>query len=229
MLRYIRNIGTLSPDEQAKLQKARICVVGCGALGGYSIEMLARLGVGHLTVVDGDSLEESNLNRQILADKLSLGKNKAAAARSRIELVNPLVTVNAVERNLTAENARDVIEGHDVLVDALDDISARFLLQSAAEELGVVMVHAGVETWYGQVCTIFPGDRTLDRVYANQSSLKREYPAASFIPPLIAAVQVGEVVKVLVGRGTLLRRKVLHIDLLEHEYHIVQLYPWQQL
>ena len=223
MQRYSKNLGTLLGDEQERIRRAKVCVVGCGALGGYVVEMLARLGFGCLTVVDGDRFEESNLNRQILADLSSLGKSKAAAAKLRVGLINPEVAVNVIERNLTGENYREVIAGHDVLVDAVDDIDTRFLLQEAAEELGVVLVHGGVDRWYGQVCTIYPGDRLLDRIFANQRNRRSEYSAASFTPPLVAAVQVSEVLKVITGRGSQLRGKVLYVDLLEHEYQTVQL------
>ncbi|MDI6630906.1 MAG: HesA/MoeB/ThiF family protein [Bacillota bacterium] len=220
---HLRNIGTLTPDEEKKIQKAKVCIVGCGGLGGYVVEMLARLGVGCLTVVDGDSFEESNLNRQILADTASLGRNKAITAQERVRAINPRVKVNAFSQYLSGDNSREILAGHDLVIDALDDIDTRFLLQETAEELNTVVVHAAVESWYGQVCTIFPGDRSLDRIYPNQRSLKKNYTNNSFTPALIAAIQVSEALKVLIGRGNILRKRVLYVDLLEQEYHFIEL------
>ena len=94
MGRYTRNMETLSKEENDRLKEFKVCVVGCGGLGGYVIEMLGRIGIGHITAVDGDGFDESNLNRQILSDTYCLGKNKAVAAKERMERVNPLISLN---------------------------------------------------------------------------------------------------------------------------------------
>ena len=84
--RYERNIGTLTPEENEKLQTFRVCAVGCGGLGGYVIEELARLGIGHITAVDGDVFQDSNLNRQLFSTEEVLGKSKAETALSLIHI-----------------------------------------------------------------------------------------------------------------------------------------------
>lgn len=90
LARYSRNIATLSIEENESLSKRKVCVIGCGGLGGYIIEMLGRLGVGHITAVDGDVFEESNLNRQILSDVEVLGVKKALIAQKRNMAIHPL-------------------------------------------------------------------------------------------------------------------------------------------
>ncbi len=122
MLRYLRNHDAISEAEQAILAQKRVLVVGCGGLGGYVIECLARIGVGYLRVVDGDVFDETNLNRQLLSSNMNLGRPKTLAAQQRVMAVNPLVEVEAFQSLLTAENAVQLLEGCDVAVDALDNV-----------------------------------------------------------------------------------------------------------
>lgn len=226
MKRYSRNMNMLSPEENASLSKYKVCVVGCGGLGGYIIEMLARLGIGHLTVVDGDVFEETNLNRQLLSDMNSLGKSKALAAKERVNKVNPLINVKAISGKLTEENGLEILIGHDVVVDALDSIDTRLLIQKQTEELNIPLVHGAIAGWYGQVTTIFPGDRTLELLYSNKEKrgLEAELGNPSFIPALIASIEVSEVLKILINRGELLRKKLLLINTLNQEYEVINLF-----
>lgn len=225
MGRYSRSVGTLSIFEIEKLQSAKVAVVGCGGLGGYVLEMLGRMGVGNLTAIDGDVFEESNLNRQLLAETALMGVAKAAAAKKRMAAVNPESAVMAVQEWLTADNARFLLAGHDVIVDALDAIGTRMLLQEAAETLNIPLVHGAIGGWYGQVTVILPGDRTLNRLYqaGQQKGLEKLLGNPSFTPALVASIQAAEAIKLLVGRGELLRNRVLRIDLLAQEFTVIEL------
>lgn len=223
--RYLKNMHTLSPEENGRLKNFRVCVVGCGGLGGYIIELLGRLGIGHITAVDGDVFEETNLNRQLLSDMDSLDTSKAEAAQKRMGKVNPLIKVKAVRERITPDNGEEILEKHDVVIDAVDNIESRILLQELCSRLKLPLVHGAIAGWYGQVTTIFPGDRTLEYLYSNKGakSLEKELGNPSFTPALVAAVQVSEAIKILIGRGELLRNRVLYIDLLNHDYLLVDL------
>ena len=225
MDRYIKNFSTLSIEENKHINCCRVCIVGCGGLGGYNIELLGRMGVGYLTVVDSDVFELSNLNRQLLSDENSLGKNKALVARERMQNVNGDIKVIPILEKLTEENGKAIIAGHDVVVDALDNMKTRIILQNYCEELNIPLVHGAIEGWYGQVCTIFPGERTIDKLYSNvkEKNTKNKLGNPSFTPSLVASLQVSEVIKILIGRGDLLRNKILSINTLEHEYTILNL------
>jgi Dinucleotide-utilizing enzymes involved in molybdopterin and thiamine biosynthesis family 2 len=168
MGRYDRNMNMLSKEENEKLKDFRVCVLGCGGLGGYAIEMLGRLGIGYITAVDKDVFEETNLNRQILSDMNSLGKSKALMAVERMKLVNPEVFVNAIVDEFNFENGKDIIKGHDIVIDALDNIEGKLTLQDICEELGIPFVHGAIAGWYGQVTTVFPGDKTLKFLYKKE-------------------------------------------------------------
>lgn len=216
MNRYNRNIPALSSEENQLIRNSKVCVVGCGGLGGYAIEMLARLGSGTITVIDGDVFEESNLNRQILCNESNIGENKALAAKKRVELINSGISCNPVAGFLNESNAEELVDGHDVVIDALDSIPARFILQKACREKSIPLVHGAVEGWYGQVCTIFPEDGTLKLIYGNMEEVFQNEKAStlSFAPATVSARQVSEAVKIIINRGRLLRHRLLVIDTL---------------
>ena len=135
--RYIRNIPALSEAECLALGKKRVLVAGCGGLGGHIIDMLARIGVGCLRVADGDVFDITNLNRQLLSSVPLLGSSKARAAADHIARVNPDITVDAVETFLTNNNVLELLEGCDIVIDALDNIVSRRILSAACERTNI--------------------------------------------------------------------------------------------
>lgn len=225
--RYERNIGMLSIEEMEKVRASSVCVIGCGGLGGYIIELLARLGVGKITAVDGDVFDETNLNRQLLSYPGNIGTGKAIAAEERVKLINPDVQIKPLNIFIDETNASGIIHGHDVVVDALDSIGARLILQEACKSEGLPMVHGAIAGWYGQVSTILPGDDTLKLLYPdnakNSKGIEKQLGNPSFTPALVASIESGEVLKVIIGRGNLLTNRILRIDLLEQEYDIIQI------
>ena len=223
--RYIRNIEAISEEENAALFDKKVCVIGCGGLGGYIIEILARIGVGNLIVVDGDVFEESNLNRQLLSKTDLLGKSKAESAYRRVLEINPEVKVKYIYDFLDESNYSEIINNSDVAVDALDNIKTKKFLQRACEELGIPLVHGAIGGWYGQVTTIFPGDRTLDIIYKGEEEKgqKKILGNLPFTASYTASLQSAEVIKLLIKRGDLLRKKILFMDLLNNESEIINL------
>lgn len=225
MQRYARNMKTLSLEENNSLKHFKVCVVGCGGLGGYIIEELGRIGIGSITAVDGDVFEESNLNRQLLSSVDNLGNSKAEAAEFRMRKVNPMIKVTAVCKRLDMKNGPDILAGHDIVLDALDNIESRLTLEKLAEQAQIPLVHGAIAGWFGQVTTILPGDRTLSLLYPTDESrgIEKELGNPSFTPALVASIQVAEAVKLLIRRGETLRRKLLIINLLEQEYEVIDL------
>jgi len=223
--RYNRNMKMLSPEENESLHSFHACVVGCGGLGGYVVEFLGRLGIGRITAVDGDVFDETNLNRQLLSSEAVLGKSKAAAAQERMKIVNSDVSVFPIQEFLTEENCDQIIEGHDIVIDALDNMTARKLLEEHCEKLGIPMIHGAIAGWYGQVSTIMPGDRTLQKIYPpnENKGVETELGNPSFSPALVASIEVAEALKVLLKRGELLQNKLLTIDLYTQEYETFDL------
>jgi len=222
--RYERNHEMITLDQQQELRNKRVCIIGCGGLGGYSIEFLARLGVGNMTVVDGDVFDETNLNRQVLSNESNIGKSKAEIALHHIHTINSDVNVTAISNFFAEDNAEAILKEHDVVVDALDNISTRRLLEKTCATLNIPFVHGAIAGWYGQVATIFPGDQTLDSIYhsTGEKGVEKRLGNPSFTPAIVSGIQVSEVLKIMLGSPDVLRHKVLYIDLLTHSYDILQ-------
>lgn len=218
--RYQRNRSMITTAEQLLLFRSRVSVIGCGGLGGYIIEELARLGVGRITAIDPDIFEEHNLNRQILSTPATLGQSKVSAAFDRVAAINPAVTVTPVRASYCSANGRELLQGSHAVVDALDSISTRLELAESCTALNIPLVHGAIGGWYGHVATQLPGDTSIQRIYRNWDSgkgIEQQLGNPSFTPAVVASLQCAEICKILLGRGELLRNRQLTIDLLTME------------
>lgn len=226
MNRYEKN-GIFTAKDMVKLKKARVCVIGCGGLGGYIIEMLARAGIGFIRVVDGDVFDQSNLNRQLLSHTQNLGKSKVSQAMERIHLINPEIETEGIEAFITQENVEEYLKTVDIVMDALDQIPVRFILNQCCKELGIPMVYGAIAGWYGQVTTIMPEDDTLSYLYPDYQDKRQtrgievQIGNPSFTPALIASIQVSECLKWITSKGELLIKQVLYMDLRDNEMMIL--------
>lgn len=214
--RYIRNVPALSEEECALLRAKKVCVVGCGGLGGHIIEQLARIGVGEIRCVDGDHFEETNLNRQIFSEEALMGKSKAEAAAKRINAINSSVNVCALCTYLDENNANAIINGCDAVLGGLDNIPTRKILARACAEEGVPYIYGAISGWVAQAGISMPGDGLIDRLYPTDTPLK-DKSVLSFTPALCASMQTALCVKLLTGREV--ESGVLYYyDLLDQEF-----------
>ena len=215
-MRYARNLGTVGWAGQIALLESTVAVVGAGGLGGWVVEGLARMGVGHLIIIDGDLFQESNLNRQSLSTEGNLGKAKVEAARERVAAVNAAVEVIVHQVRADEQQLLELLAGADVVVDALDALPIRLALQRVVEKLRIPLVHGAIAGFVGQVMTILPGDPGLLALFGHNNPPERGMeaqwgnPAAT--PLMVAAWQIHEVVKLLTGCGEVLRRRMLFMD-----------------
>jgi len=218
--RYIRNRDTISIEEQCHLVKSRVGVVGSGGLGGPVLLLLARMGIGYLVVVDQDRFDETNLNRQPLSSGRDLGHPKCEVAARVLANVNPGVDVQVHQVRIDHINAEEILDGSNVIVDALDNVPDRFSIQDAARSLKIPLVHGAVAGFEGQLMTIFPEDTGFSLLYGTGHMKKNqeESPEAvlgvpAVTPSLVATLQAMEVIKVLLKRGRLFRNVMVHVDL----------------
>jgi len=226
--RYVRNLGTLGLEGQARLLETTVGIAGLGGLGGVVSELLARAGVGRLVLIDPDTISEDNLNRQILATGVNVGQAKVEAARKRLALVSPATGVITHRLRAKRDDFARLFREAAVVVDALDDTDSRFALQDAAASLGVPLVHGAVAGLSGQVSTIFPGDTGLSAIYGPRDQAPRQGVEAmvgnpSPTPAMIASIQAQEVLKLASGVGRPLRHKLLLLDLLTGYTAVVDL------
>jgi len=216
--RYQRNRQAISVGQQLTLFRSRVAVIGCGGLGGYVIEELARLGVGTIVAIDPDVFEEHNLNRQLLSSPATLGRAKVEAAAARVAEINPAVTLVPKREAYAPENGEALLHGSQVIVDALDSIPTRLALARSCTDLGIPMVHGAIGGWYGQVATQFPGDDTVQKLYrrwVEGKGVEQKLGNPSFTPALVASMEVAEVCKILLGEGETLHHRKLSVNLLE--------------
>jgi len=228
--RYLRNRDSISLAEQIILAKSRVAVIGSGGLGGHLVLSLARLGIGHIAIIDRDVFDETNLNRQALSSSESIGLSKSESAASTIESINPGVIASFFIVTIDASNADEILNGMNVVVDALDNISDRFVVERAAKKLQIPMVHGAVAGFEGQVMTIFPDDLGLQSLYGDNQvgNNERKSPEAilgvpAIAPSFIATLQAMEVLKIILSRGKLYRNSVLSVDLETGQFNEIKL------
>jgi adenylyltransferase/sulfurtransferase len=210
---------------QQRLSEGRVVVVGCGALGSVSATLAARAGVGHLRIIDRDFVELSNLQRQTLYTEADVesGMPKAAIAAERLRAANSDVEVEGVVTDLTATNAESLLGGFDVIVDAIDNFEARFLINDVALKIGTPWVYGAVIATYGLTMNVLPGEGPCLRCLLPDppapGSVDTCATAGVFGPVVecIAALQMAEAVKLLLGRKEDLRRGLVEFDVWDGE------------
>jgi len=202
--RYQRNRQTISFAGQLALLRSSVAVIGCGGLGGYVIEELARLGVGTIHAVDPDVFEEHNLNRQLFCTVANLGEAKVTAAARRVGEINPAVRLVPHRRGFCGENGRELLQGVTAAVDALDNMATRSVLAAFCGELGIPLVHGAIAGWYGQVAVQLPGDDISGFLTGAGNSAKgveTRLGNPSFTPGVVGSLQVAATCKALLGVG----------------------------
>ncbi|MDD3306382.1 MAG: HesA/MoeB/ThiF family protein [Acetobacterium sp.] len=219
MSRYERNFPAFSENDFERIQNATVCVVGCGGLGGYIIEMLARVGIGSLILIDGDVFEDSNQNRQLFSTENNLGTPKAQAAADRVKLINKEVTTTYYHDFLDEKNGFAIIGEADLVIDALDNVPTRLTVQTLCKQKNIPLIHGAIGGWFAQITTVFPEDDTLSRLYAKEKEYdSKSLGNPSFTPALAASLEVSEALKVITGKEDILRNKLLYIDLLSNDF-----------
>lgn len=226
--RYARNFRHFGYQDQAALLAAHVVVVGLGGLGGTVAEILAREGVGTLTIVDGDRFEDSNLNRQFMSTVEGLGHPKSSAAEKRVHAVNPSVVVRRRDQFLNAENAEETIRGAQVVIDCLDNLPSRFVLETAAKAEHIPMVSAAIAGVAGHVTTIFPEDPGLRMIYgdpeeAPTKGAEQSLGCIAHAITILSAMECAEAVKIILKKGNLLRNRLFLIDLADTRFETLSL------
>ena len=224
--RYHRNLGVISPLEQVKLLQSKVAIIGAGGLGGTILELLTRMGIGKLIIADKDIMVDSNLNRQILSTETNLGQSKTEVAVKRVKEINSSIEITGHSVFIDSGNVKKIIEGAEVVVDALDNLPVRFILQQACRELNIPLVHGAIAGFNGQLTTIFPQDKGLELIYGSNKDLPEhgsevELGAPTVTPALIASLEAQEVFKILLKRGKLFRNRLLYLDIEEGTIEIL--------
>ena len=223
LARYERQI--LIPEwtkaGQQKLKKAKVVVAGVGGLGSAVLTYLAVAGVGKIRVIDGDKVELSNLNRQTLHWDKDIGRAKVDSAKEKLESLNPDIEVEAIDERITEDNVYDIVDGYTI-VDAVDDLPTRFLLNRAALRKNLPFFHGAIYGFEGRVTTIIPGMTACLRCLY-QEVMPGKIPVVGVTPAVIGCIQATEVIKYILGIGELLTDRFLIYDGLSMRFTEVRL------
>ncbi len=245
--RYQRNMGTIGNAGQLKLLQSAVAVIGLGGLGGLAAQLLARMGVGKLIIVDGDTFADSNLNRQVFATGKNIDESKAEVTASLLHNINSATEVVLSRSYARQDNLPELLADANVALDCLDSIPARFDLQQACSKMNIIMVHGAVAGFMGQLAVIRPGENLLANIYPHYGhsvksvdsngtepnydiaddslkvaeiapvSAEAELGNPAATPAIVAAWQVSETVKILTNQERVLKGELLHIDLQYNE------------
>ena len=197
---------------QRRLEKASVFIAGAGGLGSPVALYLAAAGIGRLRIVDRDTVDLSNLNRQILHGDNDLGRNKVASAKDRLLGVNQDIRVEAIEAEINEKTVHSLLDDCDLIVDALDNFPARYLLNRVALKKGIPFFHGAVYGFEGRAMTVMPGKSACFRCLYKKGPSRSRFPVIGVAPAVIGSVQATEVIKYLVGIGDLLTDRLLVYD-----------------
>ena len=220
--RFSRQLGIIGPEGQEALKEATVTVVGLGGLGSPAAFYLAAAGIGELVLVDHDEVARSNLNRQIIHGEKDLGKTKTFSASETLQGLNSRVQVKGLTLELERGNLAELPET-DLIIGALDNFQARYLLNEFAVSEGVPFVHGAVEGFRGQLATILPGETPCLRCIFPEEppqadNLQVMGPAAGVTGVMMAA----EAIKYFTGSGTLAAGELVLLDLAENEFDKIE-------
>ena len=232
-IRYARNllIPEIGISGQQKLLNSRVLVVGAGGLGSPALLYLACAGVGTIGIVDGDRVELSNLQRQILHTSQDLDDLKTRSAKDKLNRLNPDIDIELYSVPLTQDNSRELISQYEFVIEATDNFNAKFLVNDICVRSGIPFCHAGILGMFGQMLTVIPGKGACFRCVFGDIPEKDQVPTTAevgvfgTVPGVLGALQATEAVKFLIGTGKLLVGRLLTYDALNTIFREIKLPP----
>ena len=220
--RYSRQLPLIGRDGQDKLKRAKILIAGAGGLGSPVATYLALAGVGRIVIVDNDVVELSNLNRQTLHWPSDVGRKKTTSAEEKLRAMNPYVEVETVSCKIEEINVNEIVGDADLIVDALDNFSARYLLNSVAVIRHIPFFHGAARGFHGQIMTVIPYQTACLRCVFPKTPPAETFPIIGVTPGVIGSIQATEVIKYITGQGELLTNRLLLWDGLSGKMDFLQ-------
>lgn len=221
----LKQVGGLG---QEKILKAKVLIIGAGGLGAPAALYLAAAGVGTIGIVDGDVVELSNLQRQIIHFTSDIGHPKVDSAANKINMLNPEVKVKKYYERVNSKNILDIIKDFDFIIDGTDNFSAKFLINDACVMAGKAFSHGGILRFQGQTFTYTEGS-TCYRCIFHEPPPRGVVPTCSeagilgAVAGMLGTIQAAEALKYIIEVGDLLNNKLLTFDALNMEYRTINL------
>ena len=198
---------------QKKLRSARIVIAGLGGLGSISAYYMAAAGIGFIRIIDSDSVEMENLNRQIIHRTADISKPKTESAMEKLQALNPHCLIEPVRQKINEEDAQDLIEDCSLILDATDNIKTRKVVNRASVLKGIPFIYGGINGFNGMVTTFIPGETPcIECIFPHISEQQNKIGVIGPIPGLVASIQSLEAIKLILGMDGLLKRRLLYIQ-----------------
>jgi molybdopterin/thiamine biosynthesis adenylyltransferase len=212
--RYGRQIllAEVGEEGQGKLKRAKVVVAGVGGIGSAAAVYLAAAGVGSIRIVDHDKVSLSDLNRQVLYTEGNVGQRKVDVARERLQALNPEVEIEAVSDQITSDSVIKLVADCELIVDGMDSLPARHILNHASVHLGIPLFHGAVYGFEGRAMTVIPGKTPCLRCLYRDTVPADETPVLGTTPAIIGCIQATEAVKYIIGARDLLLNRLLIYD-----------------
>ncbi|MCK9306358.1 MAG: HesA/MoeB/ThiF family protein [Methanoculleus sp.] len=210
--RYSRQILLFGEEGQERLKDAKVFIAGAGGLGCPIALYLAVAGIGEIRIADRDIVDRTNLNRQVLHRESDIGELKARSAEAKLREANPDIRVEAFATTIDATNVRDLVGDVDLIVDAMDNFSTRYLLNQEALRSGMPLIHGAIRGFDGQATTIIPGRTACLECIFPEAPPAEVFPVVGTTPGVIGLIQANEAIKYLLGKEDLLVNRLLLWD-----------------
>ena len=199
-------------EGQQKLKRAKVIIAGAGGLGSPASIYLAAAGIGTIRIIDHDKVELSNLNRQVLHWDEDIGQRKTDSANQKLHKLNQWLKVEAIAETITEDNVSQLVTGFDLVVDAMDNLPTRYVLNKAALERNIPLFHGAVHGFAGRAMTIIPGQTACLMCLYRGGVPREKFRVIGATPAIIGCIQVTEVIKYILGIGELLTDRLLIYD-----------------
>ncbi len=221
MEQYSRNMGIMNDEEFSLISKTNVLIIGVGGLGGYIASGLARFGVMNITIIDNDSFDMSNLNRQIFATTKTLNLAKVDFVKVKLLDINPKINIKTHKMRFTDFVDKTLFENIDIVFDAVDSIKTKLLIEKHCSLHNKPLIHGAIAGWYGQVGIILPNSDMLKDIYKDKTKGTEDIlKSPTFIPGIVGNLMVSEFIKFILDKDSLINQ-ILYIDVLDHEYKII--------
>jgi len=208
--RYKRQTMIFGEKGQKKLKDLKIAVVGVGGLGSTSSMYLSRIGIGSIRLIDYDTLEISNLNRQILYDENDIGEDKVGVAAKKLKKINSDINIEAINSKIKPKNVNELLGGVDAIVDGLDNLEGRYLINKYCVEDGIPFFHAACWGLEARITTIIPKETAcLYCVYMGKNTDNGTIPVAGPTPGKLGIMQAEQVMRHYLGMEGVLKNKLM--------------------
>ena len=226
--RYARHIALpdFGVEGQTRLAEAKVLIIGAGGLGSPIAMYLAAAGVGHIAIADGDCVELSNLQRQIVHSTADVGRPKALSAAETMRALNPTIEVIPMERFIPADEMADLFAPFDFIIEATDSLDTKFAVDRACRLIGKPYNHGAIFRYEGQTMTVLPGTTSFADLFPDGPEAVSRGPIAGplgVVPGVLGCLQATEAIKYITRTGTLLTDRLLRLNLLTMDFTTIRL------